>query len=170
MCKIWYIFYPYSRFPAQRCDLEPIYERLLMDFIVAYKGSRRLQKDGDETQVPKDTIFDTVCTTTQRHITTCQSCKTGHISMVMSLRLLSDPAAKIDQDESSRVLRFYIVCWSLKPRSVQQLNWAIKNWMIWEKEHGFAENEFWQPEKCNSFGTSCQVLLPFKSRRIFRNT
>ena len=30
------------------CDLEPIYERLLMDSILAYKGSRRLQKDGNE--------------------------------------------------------------------------------------------------------------------------
>ena len=35
-------------FPAQRCDLQLIYERLLVGFVLAYKGSRRLQKDGDE--------------------------------------------------------------------------------------------------------------------------
>ena len=44
MCKSWLIYHQSSRFPAQRCDLEQIYKRLLMNFILAYKGSRRLQK------------------------------------------------------------------------------------------------------------------------------
>ena len=40
--------YQSLRFPAQRFDLEPVYERLLVGFILAHKVSRRLQKDGDE--------------------------------------------------------------------------------------------------------------------------
>ena len=51
--------------------------------------------------------------------------------------LLSDPAANFDQDESSRVLRFYIVCWSLKSISIQQLDNKLDD--VW-KEHGFAEH------------------------------
>ena len=39
---------PFSRCPAQRCDSQPIYGRLLVVFILACKGSRRLQKDGNE--------------------------------------------------------------------------------------------------------------------------
>ena len=38
MCKIGWISYQSSRFPAQRCDLESIYERLFMAFILAYQG------------------------------------------------------------------------------------------------------------------------------------
>ena len=42
-------------------------------------------------------------------------------------------SSKIDQDESSRVLRFYFVCRSLESRSIQQLE------DVWN-EHGFVEN------------------------------
>ena len=38
MCKIGWISHQSSRFPAQRCDLESIYERLFMAFILAYQG------------------------------------------------------------------------------------------------------------------------------------
>ena len=38
MCKIGWISYQSSIFPAQRCDLESIYERLFMAFILAYQG------------------------------------------------------------------------------------------------------------------------------------
>ena len=47
--------------------MEPIHVRLLTSFILAYKGSRRLQKDGDET-FSKDTTFDAVCTKTTENI------------------------------------------------------------------------------------------------------
>ena len=53
--KYWTVFVqdlfkilPIPRFPTQRCDVEPMHERLLMGFILAYQRSRRLQKDGDE--------------------------------------------------------------------------------------------------------------------------
>ena len=38
MCKIGWISYQSSIFPAQRCDLESIYERLFMAFTLAYQG------------------------------------------------------------------------------------------------------------------------------------
>ena len=41
--EIWEISQKLPRFTAQRCDLEPVHERLLMGFILACKESRRLQ-------------------------------------------------------------------------------------------------------------------------------
>ena len=41
-------FLPIFKFLAQRSDLEPIYERRLMVFNLAYRASRRRQKDVDE--------------------------------------------------------------------------------------------------------------------------
>ena len=62
-----------------------------------------------------DARFDTVCTTTSenidrshRRIQHANLAGLEHISMVKNF--FADPAAKIDQDESSRVLRHYIVC------------------------------------------------------------
>ena len=46
--KCWSRSYQSSELFAQRCDLEPICDRLMMGFILNYKGSRRLQNDGDE--------------------------------------------------------------------------------------------------------------------------
>ena len=106
-----------------------------------HRGLQRITKTAKGwrwTQVSKDTIFDTVCTTTQRHIQHANLAGLEHISMVKSC-VAEWSSSKIDQDESSRVLRFYILCWCLKSRSVQQLNWAIENWRIGEKEHGIAE-------------------------------
>ena len=111
MCKSWWIYHHSSRFPAQRCDLEQNYKRLLMNFILAYKGSRRLQR------------FDTGCTATSENIDrsqrrTQQTNLEGleHISMVKNY-VAEWSSSRIDQDESSRV-RFYFVCWSLESKSI----------------------------------------------------
>ena len=151
---------PIFQIPAQRCDLEPIDERL---FHGLHRGLQRITKTAKGwrwTQVSKDTIFDTVCTTTQRriHHAILAGLDTFRWSRVA---LLSDPAAKL--------IRMKVHVFSDSTFCVGVSNPDPSNWRIWEKEHGFAENEFWQPEKCNSFGTYYQVL-PFKSRRIFRNT
>ena len=61
---------------------------------------------------------------------------------------------KIDQDESSRVLRFYIVCWSLECRSKMDLS---SNWIR-------------KLEKGGSSGTYYQVLLPVKSKSRLERT
>ena len=45
-------------------------------------------------------------------------------------------SSKLDQDESSRVLRFYVVCWSLESRSIRR---ATKLKDVWN-EHGFVEH------------------------------
>ena len=144
LCAKWSIPYPSSRFPAEPCDLEPIYERLLMGFIFAYKGSRRLDKDGDELKSSKGTRFDTVCTTKWKYWsiakthTICKSCRTGTHFPWSRITVLSDPAAKLDQDDSSHVLRICIVCWSLESRSILH-NWATKVEDVWN-ERGFVGN------------------------------
>ena len=48
----WSTFDQSSAFAAQRCDLEPIYVRMFIHFILADNGSRRLRKDGDEKKFP----------------------------------------------------------------------------------------------------------------------
>ena len=131
MCKIWWTSHQSSSFLAQRCDLEPIYERLLMGFILAYKGSRRLRK-GWRWIVSKHTrfdTFDTVCAKTSNYIDRWHRCSTTfahlagleHSSLVKKNTLLSWSNSKIGQEERSRNLRFYIVCWSLKSKSIQKL-------------------------------------------------
>ena len=51
MCNFWSRSQRFSEYPGQLCDLETMCERLLVGFILGYKGSRRLQKDGDEYKV-----------------------------------------------------------------------------------------------------------------------
>ena len=91
LCKMWLTSHPYPRFPTQRRDLEPIHERLLVVFILADQGSRRLQKDGDIQKFPKDAIFDAVRTTTSENTDRTQRCiqhantaGLEHISLVKS--------------------------------------------------------------------------------------
>ena len=71
------------------------------------------------------------------------------------ITLHGDPAAKLIR---------------MKARESDPANhWATKQEDAWN-ENGFFEKCIWQPEKCNAFGTYYQVLLPFRSRSIFRIT
>ena len=149
--KMWQRSYQSSRFPAQRFDLDPIYDRLFMGFILAYKvldfpvqdsdlepvrerlhmgfilakqGSRRLQKDGDEKIIPRT---QDLIVTVQRQVKTLIDHKDTYNMQILNtfrlsrISLLSDPAATLNQDESPRVLRLYIVLGSVESRSIQQL-------------------------------------------------
>ena len=72
---------------------------------------------------------------------------------------------KIDQDESSRLLRFYHVLESqiqIHP-TIGQYNCRIDGTIT-----DVTNSLIWQPENYDSFGTYSLVLLPFKLRNIFR--
>ena len=78
-----------------------MYERLLVDFIWAHQGSRRLRNDGDESLFSKDTRFDRVCKATIEkmidrkdayNMQILQDCSAFRWSRIT---LLSDPAAKL---------------------------------------------------------------------------
>ena len=116
--------YQSSQFTAQRCDLEPDHQRLLMGFVLAYQGSRRLQKDRDEQKFPKNTRFDTVRTTisenpypTQRLVQYAILPGLEHISLVKST-LLSDPAAKLIRLKA-HVFSDSTLCRILESRSIR---------------------------------------------------
>ena len=76
--------------------------------------------------------------------------------------LMSDPAAKIDQDESSRALRLYIVCVGVSNRDPSN-SWTTTLEGAWNMDS--SQHWIW-----HSFGKCYQALLPFKSWNIFRNT
>ena len=67
----------------------------------------------------------------------------------------SKESSKTDQDESSRVLRFYVVCESrieIHPTSGQQ------HWMKCGTNTDLTKTWTWQLERFHSFGTLYQVL------------
>ena len=108
----------------------------------------------------------------RRQVNTLIECKDAYNMQMLQdwspfrcsrITMLSDPAAKIDQDGSSRVLRFYIVCWSLASN-----NWALKILRMCGTDTDVKKKkEVWQPEKFSPRGTCYQVLPPSASRRIF---
>ena len=99
-------------------------------------------------------------------VKTLIECKDAYNMQILHISLVKNHVAewsssKIDQGESSRVLRFYIVCWSLASN-----NRAIENWRMYGTNTDLWKR-IWQPEKCNSVGTNYQMLPFLTSRRIF---
>ena len=79
----------------------------------------------------KDVRFDTVHTTTcentdrtQGRIQHANLAGLEHISLVKSY-VAEWSRSEMDQDESPRVLKFYIVCWSLESRSIPKMGNTI---------------------------------------------
>ena len=101
-------------FPLSVAMWSRFYERLLMGFILVYKGSRTQD-------------FDTVPATTSANIDrTHRRIQHATIAGLEDISLVKNYVAewsssKTVHDESSRVLRFYNVCWSLESRSIQYL-------------------------------------------------
>ena len=170
MCKFWQISCPSSEFPVQRCDSEPIYAQLLAGFILAHKGTRRLQNDGDEEAFSKNTRFDTVCATTLKHVDRSQRrmqfanlAGLEHSSMIKH-HVAEWSSSTIDQ--YVQVFSDYALCFGVSNPST---NRATKLEDVWN-ENGFVDQWIWPPEKCNASGTFDQVLRLLPSRGIFRIT
>ena len=114
------------------------------------KDHERLQKDGDEKKFHKNARFDAV--SVQRQVKTLIERKDAYNMQILQkwnefrwsiITMLSDPAAKLIKDESSRVLRFHIVCRSLESGSIQQLGKKIGGRM--ERTQICRTNQFGSP-------------------------
>ena len=158
-----------SIFPAQRCDLKPILRATACGLHIDLE--RNTEDSAKNKKFSKDARFDTVCTTTSENIDRSHrrmqhESFTGleHISMVKNY-VAGWSSSKIDQDESSCVLRLYIVC-----ESQIQIFLIIgqQHWRMSGPNMDSSKQMHWQSKKCDSFGVNYQVLLLFNSTRHFQ--
>ena len=91
------------------------------------QGSRKFQANGDEQEFPLHTSFSTDRAATSANTDRAQRCiQYAGIAGLENISLIRTSFAewsssKNDQDESPRVVRFYVVRRSLEFRSIQQL-------------------------------------------------
>ena len=83
------------------------------------QGHEDIKRMAMNKSFPRTPRFDTICTTTSE--TVDQSQKRIQCANLAGLEHLSMVKTHVAERSSSRVLRFYIVCRSLKSRSIQQL-------------------------------------------------
>ena len=85
-----------------------------------------------------------------------------------NMSLLSDPAAKLIR-MNVHVFSYCTLC-VLESQILVFPTIGHHNWRTYGTNTDRSKTLILQPEKCNSFGTYCQVLSPLTSRSMFRNT
>ena len=162
--------------------MEPIHGRLLKRFIMVYTESRKHQfkrwrwkNDYPKTQDLMLSVQRQVkIYRSQNTHTICKACRT-ELNSIVKIYIAEWSSSKFDQDLSSHVLKFYIVCSSFKFRSIQQLSHEIagcseRTWICRNMKLTTEEVQLmWQtlPSASSSI-RSCSELLERNNFRIFR--
>ena len=139
------------------------------------KDHEHFKRNGDEQEFPKNTRFDTVCASTGKNIQRSQR-RIHHANIAGSgthfdgqeLRCWKIQQQKNVQDE--KFTCSWISHCVLESQIQIHLTVGQQNWMMYGTNMDLSKNWILQPEKCDSFSTYCQVLLPFKWNSILGNT